>query len=123
LKEDLKPGMVKPIGPYSPARAAGEWLFVSGQIALDESGQLVQGTAARQAEICLRHLGARLREAGFSPADVVKTTVFLADMGSFAEVNEVYAKFFAPPYPARSAVAVVALPKGAAVEIEAVARR
>ncbi len=115
--------MAKPIGPYSPARAAGEWLFVSGQIALDESGNLVRGSAARQAELCLRHLDARLREAGFSPAQVVKTTVFLADIKSFAEVNEVYAKFFAPPYPARSAVAVAALPKGAAVEIEAVARR
>ncbi len=115
--------MAKPIGPYSPARAAGEWLFVSGQIALDESGNLVRGSAARQAELCLRHLDARLREAGFSPAQVVKTTVFLADIKSFAEVNEVYAKFFAPPYPARSAVAVTALPKGAAVEIEAVARR
>ncbi len=111
----------KPIGPYSPARAAGEWLFVSGQIALDVSGEIVRGAAARQAELCLQSLGERLKEAGASPAEVVKTTIFLTDMKDFAEVNDVYAKFFKPPYPARSTVAVAALPKGAAVEIEAVA--
>lgn len=113
----------KAIGPYSQAIAAeGKFVFTSGQIALDPvTGQMVGLTAAEQAEQVLKNLHAVLKAAGSSPAHVVKATVFLQNMNDFAAVNEVYARFFPENPPARSAVAVQALPKGALVEIEAVA--
>lgn len=113
-----------PIGPYSQAVLAGNELFCSGQIALDpQSGELAGSDAASQAEQALRNLGAVLEAGGMSYADVVKTTIFLVDMNDFAAVNEVYAKYFDAAKPARSTIAVAALPKGARVEIEALAKR
>lgn len=113
-----------PIGPYSQAVAAGSELFCSGQIALDPaSGELVGTDAAAQAQQALRNLGAVLQAGGMSYDDVVKTTIFLVDMNDFSAVNEVYAACFNTAKPARSTVAVAALPKGARVEIEAIAKR
>ena len=111
------------IGPYSQAIAAGGLLFCSGQLGLDPTtGELVDGVEA-QAERALRNLMAVLDAAGLGPADVAKTTVFLADMADFATVNAVYGRFFPDPPPARSTVQVAALPKAGRVEIEAVAVR
>jgi 2-iminobutanoate/2-iminopropanoate deaminase len=111
------------LGPYSQGIDDGELVFCSGQLGLDPaSGQLAQGAAA-QAERALRNLGAVLDAAGCTFADVVKTTVFLVDIGDFRVLNDVYAGFFGDMPPARSTFAVAALPKGALVEIEAIARR
>jgi 2-iminobutanoate/2-iminopropanoate deaminase len=111
-----------PVGPYSQAVRAGDWLFVSGQIPLDPAtGQLAGEDAAAQAARALENLGAILRAAGMEYADVVKTTLFLTDLRDFAAVNQVYARYFAERPPARSTVQVSALPKGARVEIEAIA--
>lgn len=111
-----------PVGPYSQAVRAGDWLFVSGQIALDPvTGELVNENAAAQAARVLENIGAILRAAGMDYADVVKTTIFLTDLRDFAAVNEVYARYFPERPPARSTVQVSALPKGARVEIEAIA--
>ncbi len=112
----------KAIGPYSQAIKVGGFLFTSGQIALDpESGQMVGGDAGSQAEKVLQNLAAVLEAGGSSLGKVVKTTIFLASMEDFAQVNEVYARHFGDHRPARSTVAVAKLPKGALVEIEAVA--
>ena len=111
------------IGPYSQAIAIDGLLFCSGQLGLDPAtGELVEGVEA-QAERSLRNLSAVLDAAGLAWADVVKTTIFLADMADFAAVNAVYGRFMPDPPPARSTVAVAALPKGGLVEIEAIARR
>ena len=111
------------IGPYSQAIAIDGLLFCSGQLGLDPStGDLVEGVEA-QAERSLRNLAAVLDAAGCTWADVVKTTIFLADMSDFATVNAVYAGFMPDPPPARSTVEVAALPKGGLVEIEAIARQ
>jgi 2-iminobutanoate/2-iminopropanoate deaminase len=111
------------IGPYSQAIALGELVFCSGQLGLDPAtGELVAGVEA-QAERALRNLTAVLAAAGATWADVVKTTVFLADIADFAAVNAVYATFMPDPPPARSTFAVGALPKGGRIEIEAIARR
>jgi 2-iminobutanoate/2-iminopropanoate deaminase len=111
------------IGPYSHAIAIDGFLFCSGQLGLDaETGQLVDGVE-NQAERALMNLVAVLKAAGMSMADVVKTTIFLADLTHFSTVNEVYSRFVVEPAPARSTVQVAALPRGALVEIEAIARR
>ena len=111
------------IGPYSQAVAIGGFLFTSGQIALDpETGVLVDGDTAAQTERVLKNLAAVLEKAGCTAENVVKTTVFLADMNDFAAMNEVYGTFFKEDPPARSAVEVAKLPKGAKVEIEAIAK-
>jgi 2-iminobutanoate/2-iminopropanoate deaminase len=110
------------IGPYSQAIRVGNLLFTAGQIPLDPAtGQLVQGDIKAQTRQVLKNIAAILEAAGTSMKHVVKTTVFLKNMGDFAAMNEVYGEFFPAPYPARSAVAVAALPKDVAVEIEAVA--
>ena len=113
------------IGPYSQAVDSGAGLvFVSGQLPIDPAtGTFPEGGVAEQARQSLLNAQAILRVAGLELADVVKTTVFLADMGDFAAMNAVYATFFAEPFPARSAVAVKTLPKGALVEIECIASR
>ena len=109
------------IGPYSQAIRAGGLVFTAGQIGLDPgTGELADGVVA-QAERALRNLTAVLDAAGTSFERVVKTTIFLADMGDFAAVNKAYAAHVSSPYPARSTVAVRELPKGALVEIEAIA--
>lgn len=110
------------IGPYSQAIRVGELVFAAGQVGLDPaSGELVQGGVAEQTERALRNVTAVLDAAGASLERVVKTTVFLADMDDFAAMNEVYARHFSAPFPARSTVAVKTLPKGALVEVEAIA--
>ncbi len=111
------------IGPYSQGIAIDGFVFCSGQLGLDPvSGELVEGVEA-QAERALRNLSAVLDAAGTTMADVVKTTIFLANIDDFAAVNAVYARFMPEPPPARSTFAVGALPKGGLVEIEAIARR
>jgi 2-iminobutanoate/2-iminopropanoate deaminase len=112
-----------PVGPYSPAIDSGELLFLSGQIALDADGGTVGETAAEQARQALENMRSLLAAAGLDMDAVLKTTIFLTDMADFGAVNDVYAGFFTPPFPARSTVAVTALPKGLRVEIEAVAQR
>ena len=110
------------IGPYSQAIQVGNLVFASGQIPIDPAtGSFVEGDVKEQARQSLTNVKAILEEAGLTLDNVVKTTVFLADMNDFADVNAVYAEFFAEPYPARSAVAVKTLPKGALVEIEVIA--
>lgn len=110
------------IGAYSQAIEANGFLFVSGQLPIDPAtGAFVPGGADAQAEQSLRNLQAIVEAAGASLAQVVKTTVFLADMNDFAAVNAVYARFFSAECPARSAVQAAKLPKGAMVEIEAIA--
>ena len=113
------------IGPYSQAVDSGAGLvFVSGQLPIDPAtGAFPEGGVAEQTRQSLLNAQAILRAAGLELTDVVKTTVFLADMGDFAAMNAVYATFFAEPFPARSAVAVKTLPKGALVEIECIASR
>jgi len=112
------------IGPYSQGIAVDGFVFCSGQIGLDPStGELVPGGVGAQAERALRNLAAVLDAGGAAMADVVKTTIFLADIGDFGTVNAVYARHMPDPPPARSTFAVGALPKGALVEIEAIARR
>jgi 2-iminobutanoate/2-iminopropanoate deaminase len=111
------------IGPYSQAIRSGDMVFCSGQLGIEPvSGELVEGVEA-QAERALRNLQSVLDAAGLGFDDVVKTTIFLADIGDFAAVNAVYAPFMPDPPPARSTVQVAALPKGGLVEIEAIARR
>ena len=111
-----------PVGPYSQAVRSGPFLFLSGQIGLDPStGKIVEGDAAKQAGQALRNLESVVREAGGALSDIVKTTIFLADMAEFAKVNRVYADFLGELRPARSTVEVSTLPLDADVEIEAIA--
>ena len=110
------------IGPYSQAIKVGNLVYTSGQIPIDPStGNFVEGGIKEQTRQSLTNVQAILEEADLTMGDVVKTTVFMADMNDFADMNAVYAEFFTEPYPARSAVAVKSLPKGALVEIEVVA--
>jgi 2-iminobutanoate/2-iminopropanoate deaminase len=110
-----------PVGPYSHAVASNGLLFCSGQVALDPaSGELVGNTPAEQARQCLTNLEAVCAAAGTKLADAVRVTVWLTDMGDFVAVNEVYATFFEGEPPARVAIAVAGLPKGALIEIDAV---
>ena len=109
------------IGPYSHAVRAGSLLFCSGQIPLDgETGELVGETPAEQARQCLRNLQAVCAAAGAGLGDAVRCTVYMTDLSAFAEVNESYGEFFASDPPARVAIGVAALPKGAQVEIDAI---
>ncbi len=111
------------IGPYSQAVVVDGWVYCSGQIPLDpETGDLLSGSVAEQTELVLRNLRQVLEAAGSSLSHVVKTTVFLSDMNTFAEMNEVYAKHFGEHRPARAAVQAAALPKSCDVEIECIAR-
>jgi 2-iminobutanoate/2-iminopropanoate deaminase len=115
-------GAPKAIGPYSQAIRAGHLLFASGQIPLDPAtGSIVGGDAAEQTRRVLDNLRAVLAAAGLTPADVVRTTIYLIDLNDFAKVNEVYGSFFAEPYPARATVQVARLPRDARVEIDAIA--
>ena len=114
----------KAIGPYSAAVASGDLVFVSGQIALEPvAGKLVEGDIAAQTRQSLENLKTILAAAGLTFANVVKTTIFLTSMDDFAAVNAVYKSYLTEPYPARSTIAVAALPMGAKVEIEMVASR
>jgi 2-iminobutanoate/2-iminopropanoate deaminase len=116
------PDAPKAVGPYSQAIAAGNTLFAAGQIPLvPETGELVAGDVAAQAEQVFKNIGAVLRANAMTFSNVVKTTVFLTDMADFAKMNVVYARHFAEPFPARSTIQVAGLPKGANVEIEVTA--
>ncbi len=119
IKTDKAP---QAVGPYSQAVKVGNFLFISGQIAINpETGRLEGETVAEQTERVLKNIEEILREAGFSLKDVVKTTVYLKNIKDFAEMNGVYAKFFGEHKPARATVEVSNLPLGALVEIEAIA--
>lgn len=110
------------IGPYSQAIEVNGFVYTSGQLPIDPAtGEFAGNDIKSQAEQSLKNVKAILEEAGLTMRNVVKTTVFLADMADFAAMNEVYSTYFSEPYPARSAVAVKTLPKGALVEIECVA--
>ena len=112
------------IGPYSQAIQVGNLVYTSGQIPIDPAtGTFVEGAIKEQTRQSLTNVKAILEEAGLSMSNVVKTTVFMADMNDFADMNAVYAEFFSEPYPARSAVAVKTLPKSALVEIEVIAAK
>jgi 2-iminobutanoate/2-iminopropanoate deaminase len=116
------PDAAKPIGPYSPGIRAGNLLFLSGQVAFDPAtGALIEGDISAQTDQVMRNIGALLKAAGTDFANVVRTTVFLADMGEFAKMNEVYARFVVDPPPARSTVQVARLPRDARVEIDVIA--
>jgi len=115
------PGAPAAIGPYSHGVRAGGLLWCSGQIPLDpSSGELTGSTAAEQAERCLHNLQAVCEAAGTTLSEAVRMTVYMTDLGAFAEVNEVYGRFFETEPPARVAIGVAALPRGAQVEIDAV---
>jgi 2-iminobutanoate/2-iminopropanoate deaminase len=111
-----------PIGPYSQAVLAGNTLYVSGQVALmPGTGELVTGNITEETNRVMHNIRAILTEAGFDFGDIVKTTIFLSDMGLFAAVNEVYGKYFTSDFPARETVAVKTLPKNVNVEISVTA--
>lgn len=111
------------IGPYSQAIVTDGWVFCSGQIPLDPvTGEIERGSVSKQTDLVMKNMRAVLEAAGASMGSVVKTTVFLADMGDFVEMNEVYARHFGDHRPARAAVQAAALPKAVSVEIECVAR-
>ena len=109
------------IGPYSQATYAGGMIYVSGMLGIDPADGNLKATVTEQAEQALKNLSAVLKEAGTDMGRVVKTTVFITDMGAFGAVNEIYARYFTAPFPARSCVQVSALPKGGLFEIEAIA--
>ncbi|HET6348929.1 MAG TPA: RidA family protein [Candidatus Krumholzibacteria bacterium] len=114
----------EPIGPYTQAMRAGDFVFLSGQIGIDPAtGKLVGNTAAEQAAQVLKNIRAILTAAGLTFAEVVKSTIFLRNMDDFAKVNEIYGEVFDRDPPARSTIAVAALPMGALVEIEVIAMR
>ena len=116
------PDAPKAMGAYSPAIKAGNLLFISGQIPVDPAtGNLVQGDIAAQAEQVMRNLTALLRAAGASFTNVVRTTVYLADMDDFAGMNEVYSRYIVDPPPARATVQVARLPRDVKIEIDAIA--
>ena len=112
------------IGPYSQAIQVGNLIYTSGQIPIDPAtGVFAEGGIKEQTRQSLTNVKAIWEEVGLTMSNVVKTTVFMADMNDFADMNSVYAEFFTEPYPARSAVAVKTLPKGALVEIEVIAEK
>lgn len=121
-KQIIKPSpSPAPVGPYSHAVRVGDLLFCSGQIPLDPQGNLVAGDIRAQTERVLENVKAILTDQGLTFANVVKSTVFMTNLGDFAAMNEVYARCFTSDFPARSTIQVAALPRGASVEIEVVA--
>src|SRR6185369_4941362 len=118
----LTPNAPQPIGPYSQAIREGDFIFCSGQIALDPiSGTMKNGSIEEETKQVLANVGEVLKAGGVHFASIIKTTIFLTDMNDFARVNEVYAQTLGDVKPARSTVAVSALPKGARIEIECIA--
>lgn len=112
------------VGPYSPAVDAGDLIYFSGQIPIDSKlGKIIDGDIVEQSQKVFENLDKVLLAAGVTSDNVVKTTVYLTDMSDYAAVNEVYGEYFSAPYPARTAVAVAALPLGAKVEIEVIAKK
>lgn len=121
LRRAVVPPGTAVYGPYSPAVQAGPFLFVSGQLPALPSGELLSGSIQDQARLCLENIARIVQTAGGTMQDLVKVTIYLADMGDFAAVNSVYATFFEQDPPARACVEVSRLPKDARVEIEATA--
>jgi 2-iminobutanoate/2-iminopropanoate deaminase len=123
-KKTFIPEGVTTVGPYSPGVEAGDFIYMSGQIPIDyKTGKIVEGNIEIQAQQCLKNLSDLLKAAGVSFDDVVKTTIYLTDINDFAPVNKVYGEYFRAPYPARTAIAVSALPLGSKVEIEAIVKK
>jgi 2-iminobutanoate/2-iminopropanoate deaminase len=115
--------LAPPVGPFSPAVRIDDFVYLSGQVGQDPAtGKIVQGGVEREAEQIFAILGALLEAAGLTFADVIRVGVFLTDMASFGAVNAIYARFFHEPFPARTTVAVAALPLGARVEIDLIAK-
>jgi 2-iminobutanoate/2-iminopropanoate deaminase len=123
MKQSISsPDAPKAIGPYSPAVRVGNMLFVSGQVPIDPAtGNMIDGDVATQSRRVFENIGALLKAAGAGFDQVVRTTVFLADMNDFARMNDVYGQYFREPYPARATVQVARLPKDARVEIDVIA--
>ena len=116
------PNAPAPIGPYNQAIQVGDFLFVSGQIAIDPAtGNLVMDTLEQEAHQVMKNIGAVLQEAGLDFGHIVKTSIFLKDMADFAEINGIYGGYFSGEHPARETVAVAGLPKGVNVEISVIA--
>ena len=123
-KKAFSPEGIAAVGPYSPAIEINGFIYFSGQIPLDSNtGKIVEGDISVQAEQCFKNLLKVLEAANLTTDDIVKATVYLTDMKNFATVNEVYAKFFKSPYPARTAIEVSSLPLCANIEIEVIACR
>ena len=123
-KKTFTPQGTVVVGPQSPAVEAGDLVYFSGQIPIDSvTGKIIEGDIKAQTSQCLKNLSNVLDASGATSDDVVKTTVYLTDMADYAAVNEVYGEYFKAPYPARTAIAVCALPLGAKVEIEVIAKR
>ena len=123
-KKVYKPEGAAIVGPYSPAVEANGFIYFSGQIPIDSStGKIIEGDIKAQTMQCFKNLSSVLKAAEVDAEDVVKATVYLTDMNDFAVVNQVYGAYFKSPYPARTAIAVKALPLGSNVEIEVIAKR
>ncbi len=124
MRKAFSPDGAVAVGPYSHAVESGDVLYLSGQTPIDPAtGQLVEDDIEIQARQCFRNLFAVLESAGLSPGNVVKVNVFLTDMGDFPRMNAVYREQFEPPFPARTTIGVAALPLGARIEIEMIARK
>ena len=120
----MTPHAPKPVGPYSQAVLVGQALYCSGQIAIDpNTNEVLKGSVKEEAELVMKNIGAVLKESGMSYDNIIKSTIFLINMGDFATVNEVYGQYFKSDPPARSTISVKELPKGVQVEIEVVACR
>lgn len=123
-KKAYIPEGIKVVGPYSPAVETDGFIYFSGQIPIDSAtGKIVDGDIKVQTEQCLKNLKVVLDAVEITPDNILKSTVYLTDMNDFAAVNEVYGEYFKSPYPARTAIAVAALPLGSKVEIEVIAKR
>lgn len=123
-KKTFTPEGISLVGPYSPAVEADGLIYFSGQIPIDYStGRIIEGDIKEQTLQCLKNLTMVLKAASITSDDVVKTTVYLTNIDDFIEVNAVYGEYFKKPYPARTAIAVAALPLGSKVEIEAIAKK
>lgn len=124
MSQNKSPALPKAVGPYRHAVATDGLVFISGQIPVNpETGDLVTGDIRAATRQVLENLSAALGSVGLDPGNVVKTTIYLADIRDFGAVNDVYAGFFKEPYPARACIQVAALPKGATVEIDAIASK
>ena len=120
----MTPHAPKPVGPYSQAVLVGQTLYCSGQIAIDpKTNEVLKGSVKEEAELVMKNIGAVLKESDMSYDNIIKSTIFLINMGDFATVNEVYGQYFKTDPPARSTISVKELPKGVQVEIEVVAYR